>query len=91
MTKVWNPRLGLGDLDYRPTDCTFKPERGEAIHFQWTCAKTGKPGKMPPRRTKAQREAMKEWDEWLTFTTREGEVLTFRRNGPPPESEVAGG
>ena len=82
MMKAWSPTWGMGTLDYQPDVATFKADSGAApIEIRWSASRSGQADQKRMPRKKAD-EA--EWFEWLTFTSRSGEVFSFRRNGPPP-------
>ncbi|HSM93427.1 MAG TPA: hypothetical protein VLT47_11125 [Anaeromyxobacteraceae bacterium] len=81
--RMWSALFGMGDLvwelegnKFTPDDKTRKP-----IEFNWTRAGTGMGQGKPPK--KAEKA---EWDEWVFFITRAGELLLFRRNAPPPSA-----
>lgn len=80
-TVFWSPTWGLGELDYGPKRVVFSPREGmPPITIEWVNSRTGQANQKSAPRRKADRE---EWQRWLTFTSKTGEVFTFRRGGPP--------
>lgn len=83
-SKFWSPTWGMGTLDYGPREAVFTPDSGAApITIAWTESRTGQAGKKGIPRRKADET---EWWQWLTFTTKSGEVFSFRRGGAPAGS-----
>lgn len=82
-TRFWSPTWGMGTLDYQPAVTVFTPDSGAApITIRWISSRTGQADKKGMPRRKAEQD---EWWEWLTFTTKNGKVFSFRRDGAPPE------
>ena len=79
--KFWSPTWGLGSLDYKPARTVFTPDSGAPpLTIEWLESRTGQANQKSIPRRKADRE---EWWNWLTFTSRAGEVFSFRRGGAP--------
>lgn len=77
--KSWSPTWGLGVLDYQPERVVFTPDSGApAITIEWAEIRTGQANKRSAPRRKAE---CVEWEAWLTFTSKAGEVFLFRRGG----------
>lgn len=78
--RVWSPSAGMGTLTWRYERNTFTPDdtTKPVTSYEWRQAETGKPGKKP-RKTYERAE----WDEWVNFTTRDGEVHVYRRDSAP--------
>lgn len=79
--KFWSPTWGLGTLAYQPERVVFTPDSGvTALTIEWTESRTGQANQKSAPRRKAERA---EWEAWLTFTSKVGEVFSFRRGGAP--------
>ena len=77
--KFWSPTWGLGSLDYQPERATFTPDSGAApLAIEWVASRTGQADKKSMPRRKAEQG---EWWMWITFTSKAGELFSFRRGG----------
>ncbi len=68
----------------------FEPDDGKPFTFIWYAIAVGRPAfvkKMERSKTKFPKHESEEM-MWHTYTTSVGEVLTFRKGGPPLEPEV---
>jgi hypothetical protein len=91
--RFWSPMLGEGWLVFLSKDTAasiacmrFDADDGRSMEFEWTKLSVGTPeyaAKMERARTRCP-EMTPEESKWETFTTPRGEVLAFRRDGPPP-------
>lgn len=85
--KFWSPTWGLGRLDFKPKRAVFAPDSGApSLAIEWVQSRTGQADKKSIPRRKADRD---EWWNWLTLTSRAGEVFSFRRGGAPPAASKA--
>jgi len=92
--KYWSEMLGDGwlvdeRLLDRHMDSRFDMANGSTFRFGWTQIAVGTPdyaAKM--RRSTRCAEPSPEEGQWITLTTTRGEVLAFRRGGPPPKSDA---
>lgn len=79
--RAWSPVWGMGSLDYQVRKTVFTPDSGVSpVTIAWVESRTGQANVKSEPRKKADRD---EWWEWLTLTTKTGDVFSFRRNGPP--------
>lgn len=91
--RAWSPRFGLGWAVYltsRRMAIRFESDAGSSFEIDATIWHVGKPGKEPkwPKKDKPKSPELLEWEQWDTWTSKDGEVVVLRRNGPPPEPEA---
>lgn len=94
--RLWSPLLGMGWLNFeRGRDMSFEADGGAVLRFKWSVLACGTPDYLRRDEIRAKRakgasyqsEPMTdEEDMWSTIQTDDGQTLTFRREGPPPES-----
>jgi len=91
--RYWSPWMGEGWLIFLSKDTTgkvgsmrFEADNGQHLDFTFSKLSVGTPAyaaKLERARTKMPEITVEE-QQWETFTTQRGEVLAFRRDGPPP-------
>lgn len=92
--QVWSPTFGEVWLVWtaRGQVVRFERDSGEACaSFEWVELAVGRPeyaAKCKRARSRMPKTIDTDERNWCTFTTRDGQVFTYRRGGPPPSAEV---
>ena len=87
-TREWSPFFGLGWLGGPPGHDRFEADDGRVIALPWVTMAVGTPAYAEKVRRARSRMPAEGPDDrnWRTLTLATGEVMAFRRDGPPPEA-----
>jgi hypothetical protein len=86
----WSPIFGMGwYVMTRPTD-RFEGDDGRVIVIDACVYAVGTPDyrRRSDKRRSTREPITPEEDQWMTVETRDGTVLAFRREGPPPPADA---